>query len=261
MEQTDTIKKELTALFDEMLVHGKEFKRKSYANVMEDAKKRYEHTVDAIIRCYAAVSEEEKGALTEELARVIPEHAYEKMQSVKKRSRERISVDYNMNMAVYVVPILNYSRQRDCLALTERMVELWNEKGITNMHLMHSTYDDIAGGFDHKLCYITTAVCESMGKPDDCYELQTFRDFRDGYLMETKEGQNLVDEYYEIAPGIVMLINMQQDAEKIYEGIYKKYLLPCLGFIEKGNKEACRRHYEAMMRGLQKKYLHTQEES
>ena len=256
MDRTDTIKKELIVLFDEMLVHGKEFKRKSYAGAIEDARERYRHTVDAIIQCFAASPIEEKAALTDELARVIPDHAYEKMQSVKKRSRERISVDYNMNMAVYVVPILNYSRQADCLALTERMVELWNEKGITNMNLMHSTYDDLAAGFEHRLCYITTAVCRSMGKPDDCYELQAFRNFRDSYLIKTPEGRSLVDEYYELAPGIVMLINMRQDAGEIYEKIYNEHLKPCLEFIEEGNNEACRRRYESMTRGLKEKYLY-----
>lgn len=256
MDNIDRIKEELTALFDDMLNHRKEFKRKQYGGVIEDAWKKYEHTVEAIAQCFSQTPEEEKNALTEELARVIPDHAYEKMQSVKKRKRDRDSIDYNLNMAVYVVPLLNYSKNKDCTALTERMVELWNEKGITNMHLMHSTYEEIASGFEWKLCYITTAVCESMGKTDDCYELRTFRDFRDSYLMESEEGQRLVEEYYEIAPGIVMLINMQDDAKEIYDNIYKEYLVPCLKLIEEGKKEACQEHYTAMMCGLREKYLY-----
>lgn len=256
MDKTDRIKEELTVLFDEMLEHRKEFRRKQYAGVIEDALKRYERTMEDITQCFVQTPEEEKKALTEELAQVIPDHAYEKMQSVKKRNRDRDSIDYNLNMAVYVVPLLNYSRQKDCIALTERMVELWNEKGVTNMHLTHSTYDEIAAGFERKLCYITTAVCESMKKPDDCYELRAFRDFRDGYLMETEAGRELVEEYYEIAPGIVMLINMQDDAEDIYENIYREYLAPCLQMIEKGKKEACQEHYVSMMCGLKEKYLY-----
>ena len=260
MDRIDTIREGLTTLFDEMLVRGKEFKRKAYAGIMEDAREKYKPTVDAIIQCYSERPSEEQKALTEELALVIPEHAYAKMQSVKRRSRDRMYVDYNMNMAVYVVPLLNESKQEGCVALTERMVELWNEKGITNMHLMHSTYDEIAGGFERKLCYITTAVCASMGKPDDCHELEIFRAFRDGYLMASAEGQRLVEEYYEIAPGIVMLIDMQRDAEEIYERIYRDYLAPCLGLIREGKKEACREHYVSMMRGLKNKYLYAQEE-
>ena len=256
MDKTDRIKEELTVLFDEMLNYRKEFRRKQYAGVIEDALRRYERTMEDIMQCFMQASEEEKAALTEELAQVIPDHAYEKMQAVKKRNRDRDSIDYNLNMAVYVVPLLNYSKQKDCIALTEKMVELWNEKGVTNMHLTHSTYDEIAAGFERKLCYITTAVCESMKKPDDCYELQTFRDFRDGYLMETEAGRELVEEYYEIAPGIVMLIDMQRDAKEIYEGIYRDYLAPCLGFIREGKKEACREHYVSMMCELKEKYLY-----
>lgn len=256
MDRIDKIKGELTALFDEMMDHRKDFKRKYYASVIEDAQKKYESMLEDILQCFQQTSEEEKAALTEELARVIPDHAFEKMQTVKKRNRDRDSIDYNLNMAVYVVPILNYSRQKDSVELTKRMVELWNKKGITNMRLTHSTYEEIDAGFKKRLCYITTAVCESMGKPDDCHELKEFRNFRDSYLMETKEGQRLVEEYYEIAPGIVMLINMQDNAEEIYRKIYQDYLVPCLGFIEEGKKEACQEHYESMMRGLQKKYLY-----
>lgn len=47
-------------------------------------------------------------------------------------------------------------------------------------------YETLAGGFRKKkflgLCFITTAVCEAEGKPDDCAELTAFRAFRDGYL-------------------------------------------------------------------------------
>lgn len=256
MDRTDAIKKELVILFDEMLEHRKEFKRKQYSGVMEDAKKQYEGMIERVIQCFDQTPEEEKAALIEELAQVIPDHAYEKMQSVKKRNRERDSVDYNMNMAVYVVPLLNYSRHRDCMALTEKIVELWNKKGVTNLHLMHSTYEEIAAGFDRKLCYITTAVCESMGKPDDCYELRAFRSFRDNYLMKSEEGRNLVEEYYDIAPGIVMMINMQKESGSIYDQIYEEYLAPCLEFIEQEKREACKEHYVSMIRGLEKKYLY-----
>ena len=49
------------------------------------------------------------------------------------------------------------------------------------------SYDAIQEGFKKrfKFCFITTAICEAQGKPDDCAELTAFRAFRDGYLMET----------------------------------------------------------------------------
>ena len=191
----------------------------------------------------------------EELADVIPEYAYGKMQSVKNLSRESYAMDYNLNMAAFVVPILNYNRNEYCVAVTKRMVELWNQRKVNSLKLSHSTYEEIAGGFERKLCYITTAVCRSQGKPDDCYELRAFRDFRDGYLMRSGDGRRLVEEYYDIAPGIVMLINMEKHPDKTYEGIYEKHLMPCLRFIEEGRRNDCRNRYMTMVRELEEKYL------
>ena len=58
-------------------------------------------------------------------------------------------------------------------------------------------------------CYITTAICEEFGKPDDCYELTSFRNFRDTWLKQQPGGQNLIAQYYKTAPTIVELINKQ----------------------------------------------------
>ena len=53
------------------------------------------------------------------------------------------------------------------------------------------SYEEISTGFRKKilgLCFITTAVCEEEGKPDDCEELTAFRAFRDGYLKSCRLG-------------------------------------------------------------------------
>lgn len=44
-------------------------------------------------------------------------------------------------------------------------------------------------------CYITTAVCEFYGKPDDCYELTEFRKFRDEWLALQPDGELLIKNY------------------------------------------------------------------
>ena len=125
------------------------------------------------------------------------------------------------------------------------------------MQISYSDYDIISGGFKKKLCYITTAVCESRNLPDDCYELTTLRTYRDDYLMRTEEGQKLVEEYYDIAPVLVMCIDMQNNSKEIYENIYKKYLLPCLADIENDQMEACRENYVSMVHELERKYLYS----
>lgn len=104
-------------------------------------------------------------------------------------------------------------------------------------------------------CFITTAVCDSFGKPDDCFELMTFRKFRDTWLAAQPDGKSLIGEYYSIAPKIVTNINKRTDAAQIYKTIWKKYLEPCLKFIERGDNQSCKRLYVEMVNSLRKKFL------
>lgn len=71
-------------------------------------------------------------------------------------------------------------------------------------------------------CYITTAVCEQYGKPDDCYELTAFRRFRDCWLMQQPDGKELISQYYDTAPAIVDLINKQENRVEIYNHLNKR---------------------------------------
>ena len=104
-------------------------------------------------------------------------------------------------------------------------------------------------------CFITTAVCGNFGKPDDCYELTTFRKFRDDWLMNQSDGKSLIAEYYSIAPLIVDKINRLTESAQIYESIWQKYLEPCLNFIRSGDNLSCKNKYVEMVRELKKQYL------
>ena len=104
-------------------------------------------------------------------------------------------------------------------------------------------------------CYITTAVCESLGKPDDCYELNAFRNFRDEYLKSQSDGAELIEKYYQTAPEIVSRINADPNSESIYSEIWKKYLSECLSMIESGNNSRCREIYIDMMQELQNRFM------
>ena len=251
----DNIEKTLQELFDEMLTHVKGFRRKKYNGVFEKGYLKYRPVLVSLEQLLAETEDEEKDALIEKLSQVIPAYAYDKMQKEAKKNRERLGVDYNMNMAVYVIPFLNYSRNEDCEKLSRRIVEVWNEKKVTSLTLSHSSYDDIAEGFRSNLCYITTAVCEHMQKEDDCYEMQVMRRFRDEYLMQTDEGRSIIKDYYEVAPGIVMILNMQKDAAAIYKQLYCKYLLPCVQLIEQGKKAQCQALYMQMVQNLKMQYI------
>lgn len=103
-------------------------------------------------------------------------------------------------------------------------------------------------------CFITTAICDSLHKPDDCYELTKFRLFRDKWLSQQADGKALIQEYYRIAPSIVASINQQENSANIYRYIWTSYLQPCLHFIEIGKYEDCKLLYIQMVRKLQKQY-------
>lgn len=110
-----------------------------------------------------------------------------------------------------------------------------------------SSHKSSSGG---GLCFITTAACEFLNKEDDCYELTMFRNFRDSWLAHQPEGENLIKEYYEIAPNIVENINKSNIKEKIYIKIWNEYLLPCLRYIEENRFEECKELYTLMVKSL-----------
>ena len=119
-------------------------------------------------------------------------------------------------------------------------------------------YEAISTGFRKKLfglCFITTAVCEELGKPDDCEELTAFRAFRDGYLRACPDGEDLIREYYDIAPGIVTCINLASDRHETYREIRDTWLAPCYDDLQNGRMADCKERYTQMVRTLESRFL------
>ena len=106
-----------------------------------------------------------------------------------------------------------------------------------------------------KFCFITTAVCDSFNKPDNCYELTMFRNFRDNWLINEIDGKELIKEYYNNAPKIVDAINSRSNKSEIYLNIWNTYLKACLQFIENKKYSECKDLYIQMVRNLEKKFL------
>lgn len=90
-------------------------------------------------------------------------------------------------------------------------------------------------------CYITTAVCGSLGLGDDCAILQTLRKFRDDYCG----GKPGLKTYYATAPGIVRAIDKRADARECYRQILRRYILPAYRMIIGGQYDAAYRIYRA----------------
>lgn len=102
-------------------------------------------------------------------------------------------------------------------------------------------------------CFITTATLQNKGITNDkCYELETFRNFRDNYIKNIEP--ILVDEYYSIAPVIVKKINTLKNKSAIYNEIWTNYLQKCLSLIEKKENLEAKNIYVKMVNDL-KKYI------
>ena len=54
-----------------------------------------------------------------------------------------------------------------------------------------------------KGCFLTTACCEVLGLPDDCFELRTLRRYRDESLAAMPGGNAAIAAYYLVAPSIL----------------------------------------------------------
>lgn len=103
-------------------------------------------------------------------------------------------------------------------------------------------------------CFITSAVCRTFNKPDNCYELTAFRSFRDNWLAKQSDGQTLIQEYYQIAPTIVEHIDQQANSKKIYQSIWDTYLVPCLRYIEAQQFIQCKSVYISMVKQLRNQF-------
>ena len=103
-------------------------------------------------------------------------------------------------------------------------------------------------------CFITTAVCKSLGKLDNCFELNTLRNFRDNWLKKQPDGESLVKEYYSIAPTIVDNINLQENSKIIYFHIWSNYIIKCLELIKTHDYSGCKKQYISMVSELKSLY-------
>lgn len=104
-------------------------------------------------------------------------------------------------------------------------------------------------------CFLTSACTAARGLPDDCYELQTLRAFRDGWLKQQPDGEALIAEYYEAAPKIVKAIDFRDDRLKVYDEIYETLVKPCVELIEKQDYQQAKLVYQAKTLQLALQYM------
>jgi hypothetical protein len=205
---------------------------------------------------YASLSEENCKLVATELAEKIVNTISDRItaKSNKKIPKSTQIDQYRFFFTVYLVPMVRHLKYEISEPFVDELIETWI-KAYPKYPFQKSEFERLLGGFKRKgLCFITTAVCDTLQKDDDCYELMSFRHFRDTYMLEKPQRKELVEEYYKVAPAIVTSINMEPQAEQTYQEIWVKYLQPCLKSIEEENYEICEKHYTQMVQELKNKY-------
>ncbi len=99
-------------------------------------------------------------------------------------------------------------------------------------------------------CFLTTACCDAVGLHDDCWELQTARRFRDGWLARQVAGPEEIAAYYDLAPQIVARVNARPDAERVWKRLYARRIMPTVILARLGLNRAARWLYRRMVKEL-----------
>lgn len=242
----------------------KELVRTCYRPMQDFKKHLYEGVFDAFYSGHRRVFEameyvyrcgEDRERWLEKMSDCVIEEVRTDLNTYRfKSQKNQRLLDYNFLISVYLVPAILKYPAGVSEPFADLLIERWNKAFGTSIG--KARFDDIESGFHRKLCYITTAVCESLGKGEDCQELNLLKEYRDTHLECTPEGHALVEEYYDIAPTIVKRIGRQPDRKEIYERLYRDYLLPCIRSIEARDYDACQERYQKMVLDLKEQYIH-----
>lgn len=231
-----------------------DFRRNRFAQIYDDYEKACRSIFDDMdLACRLAPDRREQ--LLQQAADALLNDLEQRWD--KKKGRRALNFEQDkMIVAVFLVPMVGRLKLSCSDDFCQTLQKSWVERYPKSPFYV-GTYEDIAEGFHKrfKFCFITTAVCQSEGKGDDCAELTAFRAFRDGYLMDTADGPALVEEYYQTAPLIVAAIDGHEDCKQRYEAIRRDYLQPCYDALLAGREAECKDRYVKMVRDLEKEYL------
>ncbi|MDD2972418.1 MAG: hypothetical protein PHE02_09855 [Lachnospiraceae bacterium] len=253
-----SIKEQLPKLVLENMHLIKSFSSTTYKESFESLFKTYRPVLAHLEELYLNAADKE--AFINEIAGdFVAQVKQQYDERAKKSNKESLTLDYNMIMASFAIPCILEYRGESTDALADALVAEWNAS-FTKYKIHKGKFADIDGSFKRKLCFITTAVCDSLGKADDCYELTLLRSFRDTYMMHTETGDQLVKDYYRRAPVLVMRMNLIRDSRHVYDEINETYIKPCISLIEEKRYEECQDKYVEMVESLTDRFIGGQHE-
>lgn len=243
------------SLFADVEKTVKGFQRTEYEGSFEQYKITHAELLQSVRRVMQGAPDRADAA--KRVADMLVEQGKELMDTHSgKLSAKSEQMTLNMYVVTYVIPAILSLDNGAYADITDHLCEKW-AAAFKDSKIQAASYESLSSGFRRKLCYVTTAVCRGIHRPEDCEELRLLKEYRDGYLSEEEDGRELIREYYDMAPTIVKRVDKREDKEEIYRFLYEAYISPCVRLIENGRNEECRRKYQEMVEMLRMEYLYS----
>ncbi|MGV3650463.1 MAG: hypothetical protein ACO1OK_03500 [Devosia sp.] len=99
-------------------------------------------------------------------------------------------------------------------------------------------------------CFLTSACCAVVGLPDSCWELQSLRRLRDGWMSGFEQGRADIARYYAEAPAVAQRLMASPEGRRQLLGLYWRVIVPAATLSRLGCNGLAYRLYRAMMRQL-----------
>ncbi len=208
---------------------------------------------DCIEQLYESVVD--KDTMIANMADAFVSDAAAFLEAASKRKKESVRINQALVIAAFVFPAILKYKGNSSRPLLEAIQKRWKEE-FPKSNLSAAEFEDIEKGFHRKWCYITTAACEVLGMEDHCEELDLLRAYRDTYMMQQENGEQLIHDYYDVAPSIVKHIDMKDNRVEIYRDIWDRYIDPCITDIREGRMDACMSTYSDMVLEMKEQYFH-----
>jgi hypothetical protein len=106
---------------------------------------------------------------------------------------------------------------------------------------------------DDSGCFLTTAYVKYAGLTDDCSELQTLRHFRDSYVSNLPDGNEMLGEYYRNAPRIISKFIGTEKETQVLSGIYSN-IRKAVTLIHSGKNCEALKCYKGMYQDLLERF-------
>jgi hypothetical protein len=99
-------------------------------------------------------------------------------------------------------------------------------------------------------CFLTSACCTVIGLDDRCWELETLRRFRDGWLSSFAAGRADIARYYREAPAVAQRLVASAGGRRQLLGLYWRYIVPSAMLARIGANRLAHGLYRRMMLDL-----------